>query len=132
MTGFRPGKGGENRAACENIARLANEAAELIGLDVRVNPDEIENTDEYVGEAYGIITEACCDAVRTLAQTEGIFLDPVYVGKAMSGVIDRCRRGVFPKDSTVVFVHTGGTPALFAYRDELVNSGGYEVNVVQA
>ena len=132
VTGFRPSKGGENRAACENIARLANEAAELIGLDVRVAPDEIENTDDYVGEAYGIITEACCDAVRTLAQTEGIFLDPVYVGKAMSGVIDRCRRGVFPKGSTVVFVHTGGTPALFAYRDELVNSGGYEVEVVQA
>lgn len=132
VTGFRPGKGGENRAACEGIARLANEAAELIDLEVRVSPDEIENTDEYVGEAYGIITEACCDAVRTLAQTEGIFLDPVYVGKAMSGVIDRSRRGTFRKESTVVFVHTGGMPALFAYRDEFVRSGEYEVTVVRA
>lgn len=132
VTGFRPSKGGENRAVCANIAQLANEAAERIGLGVRVSPDEIENTDEYTGEAYGIITEACCDAVRTVAQTEGIFLDPVYVGKAMSGVFDRCRRGTFPKDRTVVFVHTGGTPALFAYRDELVTSGGYEVTVVRA
>ncbi|MDP7248610.1 MAG: pyridoxal-phosphate dependent enzyme, partial [Planctomycetota bacterium] len=79
---------------------------------------------------YGIITQACVDAVQLLARTEGILVDPVYVGKALSGLIDFVRQAKFPAGSTVVFVHTGGLPALFAYHQELVEFGGYEDCIV--
>jgi 1-aminocyclopropane-1-carboxylate deaminase/D-cysteine desulfhydrase-like pyridoxal-dependent ACC family enzyme len=57
------------------------------------------------------------DAVHLVARTEGILLDPVYTGKAMAGLLDLVRQGVLERDQTVCFIHTGGTPALFAYRD---------------
>ena len=90
----------------------------------------MENTDAYVGENYGIVTEAGLDALHLLARTEGILLDPVYTGKAMSGVIDRIRTGEIPQGSTVVYVHTGGNPALFAYAPELISYGDYHQNIV--
>ena len=60
-----------------------------------------------------------CACLHLVARTEGILLDPVYTGKAMAALIDHVRRGQIPPASAVVFVHTGGTPALFAYADEL-------------
>jgi 1-aminocyclopropane-1-carboxylate deaminase/D-cysteine desulfhydrase-like pyridoxal-dependent ACC family enzyme len=131
VIGFRPSRWGTNREVCEAVTGMANEAAALIGLPTRLDPDEVENYDDYVGEAYGVVTESGCEAVRVVAQTEGILLDPVYVGKAMAGLIDFVRTGRIGKDKTVVFVHTGGTPALFAYRDELVASGGYQIKILE-
>ena len=58
--------------------------------------------------------------MRLAAVTEGLILDPIYTGKAMAGVIDHARRGVIGKSSTVVFVHTGGLPAMFAFKDEIL------------
>ena len=69
-----------------------------------------------LGEAYGAPTQAMVEAVTLLARLEGLLLDPVYSGKAMAGLIDLVRRGFFAADDTVVFIHTGGLPALFAYR----------------
>ncbi len=69
----------------------------------------------YVGAGYGVETPAMADAVRMLARTEGIFLDPVYTGKAMAGLIDYARAGKLKETGPVVFLHTGGTPALFVY-----------------
>ncbi len=94
---------------------LVDELTRLLGLDWRPHPDDIVVTDEYVGERYGVPTPAGLDAIRLVARTEGILLDPVYTGKAMAGLIDMVRSGQFTPDQTVVFWHTGGQPTLFAY-----------------
>ena len=103
----------------ERLSGAANGAAELLGLDTRVTHSDIQNTDAYIGEAYGYVTPACIDAIRLVAETEGIFLDPVYTGKAMACLIDHIQQGKLGADDTVIFLHTGGTPALFAYHEEL-------------
>lgn len=112
-----PIKWEEDRAM--DIARIGSNAAARIGLDVQLAAEEIENHDEYIGEKYGIVNDACREAVKLLARTEGVILDPVYSGKAFAGLVDQVRRGRFGKDEDVVFVHTGGTPALFAYAEDL-------------
>jgi 1-aminocyclopropane-1-carboxylate deaminase/D-cysteine desulfhydrase-like pyridoxal-dependent ACC family enzyme len=75
--------------------------------------------DEYSGKKYGALTPEACEAIKLLARTEGILLDPVYTGKAMAGLIDMVRLGHFSQDQNVVFIHTGGSLALFRYREEL-------------
>ena len=127
--GFSPSRG-DNARRNAQIAEIANETAALMELDIQLAAGEMENTDAYVGEEYGIVTEAGLDALHLLARTEGILLDPVYTGKAMFGVIDRIRTGEIPAGSTVVYVHTGGNPALFAYAPELIAHGDYRQNVV--
>ena len=102
-----------------DIARIAAAAAARLDLDVRIAPADIENHDEYIGERYGVVTEGAREALRLVAGTEGIILDPVYSAKAMAGLIDHARTGRIAPGQTVVFVHTGGTPALFAYAAEL-------------
>lgn len=94
---------------------LAEELASLLRFDWKPHPDDIVVSDEYVGDRYAVPTPACLDAIRLVARTEGILLDPVYTGKAMAGLVDMVRRGQFGPDQTVVFWHTGGEPALFAY-----------------
>lgn len=96
------------------IEELARETAELLGLDLRITSDDIHVCDQHMGPGYGIPTPACLEAIERVAQTEGIFLDPVYTGKAMAGVIDLIQTGRIRADETVVFVHSGGSPALFA------------------
>ncbi len=105
--------------AIDEVVTLVNEAAKLLALDVAVTPDEVTVYDDYIGQGYGMITDDCIEAIRLVAQTEGIFLDPVYTGKAMAGLIDLIRKGRFTPKDTVVFVHTGGMPAVFAYHQEL-------------
>ena len=73
--------------------------------------------DDYVGPGYSLPTDAMVEAVTMLARTESILLDPVYSGKAMSGLMDLTRKGYFPEGAKVLFLHTGGSPALFAYED---------------
>jgi D-cysteine desulfhydrase family pyridoxal phosphate-dependent enzyme len=99
----------------ERAFRIANEAASLAGLATRVTHDDLVTDQNYIGEGYGIPTEGCIEAIRVLAETEGILLDPVYTAKAMAALIDHVRRKMLSPDSTVVFLHTGGTPALFAH-----------------
>ena len=70
---------------------------------------------EYVGPGYGEPTEGMIEAVRLTARMEGVLLDPVYTGKTMAGLIDLVRQGFFRPTQSVVFWHTGGTPALFPY-----------------
>ena len=103
----------------ERIRIAANSAAAILGLDVAISDNEVRNTDAYVGQGYGMLTPECVEAIRLVAQTEGIFLDPVYSGKAMAGLIDHVRRGRLTSDNTVIFLHTGGTPQLFVYNEEL-------------
>ena len=110
---------------------VANAAAEWMSLETRLAPEEIDNSGAFVGEAYGIPTPAGLEAVHLTARTEGILLDPVYTGKAMSGLIAAVQRGEMARDATVVFVHTGGAPALFAYRPDLVAHGSYPTRIVE-
>jgi D-cysteine desulfhydrase family pyridoxal phosphate-dependent enzyme len=102
-----------------DIARIASAAAARLDLDVRIAPDDVENHDQYIGERYGVVTEGGREALRLLAGAEGIILDPVYSAKAMAGLIDHVRTGRIGEGETVVFLHTGGTPALFAYAADL-------------
>ena len=103
----------------ERIRNAANDAAGILGLDLVINDDDVRNTDDYVGEDYGVLTPECVDALKLMARTEGIFLDPSYTSKALSGLIDHIQKGRISADETVIFLHTGGTPALFAYNEEL-------------
>ena len=104
------------KAVQENsVHTLANQALQLIGTEVQVPADKVVAFDDYVGPGYSLPTDAMVEAVKMLAKTEGILLDPVYSGKAMSGLIDLARKGYFAKGSKVLFLHTGGSPALYAY-----------------
>lgn len=103
----------------QDIARIANATAGLLGLDTRIDADEIESYDDYIGERYGVVTPASREALKLLARTEGIILDPVYSSKALAGLIDHIRADRLGPDDSVLFIHTGGMPALFAYADDL-------------
>ena len=102
-----------------DIVRISNAAAVLLDLDVRLEVDDIESSDDFIGERYGVMSDAGREALKLIARTEGIILDPVYSSKALAGLIDHVRKGRFTKEDTVLFVHTGGMPALFAYADDL-------------
>lgn len=110
--------GGEPEKTARAL-RIANEAAGLIGVPTRVTADDIRTDHGYIGPGYGIPTPGCVEAITLLARCEGIFLDPVYTGKVMAGLIDHVRRGTIDPAETVLFLHTGGAPALFAYADQL-------------
>jgi 1-aminocyclopropane-1-carboxylate deaminase/D-cysteine desulfhydrase-like pyridoxal-dependent ACC family enzyme len=101
------------------ITRAANRVAGLLDFPLEITPDAVDNDEGYVGERYATLTPAGVAALRLLARTEGIFLDPVYTAKALSALIDHVRRGLLTADQQVVFVHTGGVPALFAYSEGL-------------
>jgi 1-aminocyclopropane-1-carboxylate deaminase/D-cysteine desulfhydrase-like pyridoxal-dependent ACC family enzyme len=77
----------------------------------------IEVIDRYIGPGYGLPTAGMLEAVDLTARLEGLVLDPVYTGKTMAGLIDLIRQGRFKKSDIVVFIHTGGVPAIFAYDD---------------
>jgi len=109
----------EKSEAMNVVVDQVTETAKLLALDMTITPDEVAVYDDYIGQGYGIPTEKCVEAIRLMAQTEGIFLDPVYTGKAMAGLIDLVRKGRFTKEDTVLFVHTGGVAADFAYSEEL-------------
>jgi len=99
----------------ERALRIANEAATIAGVSTRLTTDDLVTDQRYIGAGYGIATPECLEAIRLLASTEGILLDPVYTAKAMAGLIDHVRRGELDPDAPVVFLHTGGVPALFAH-----------------
>lgn len=96
-------------------AEIANRTAEWLGLDLRVGPNDVINDSGFVGEAYGIPTPEAVEATRLFARTEGVILDPVYTGKAAAGMIAQISAGAYGSRDTVVFIHTGGTPAIFTW-----------------
>ncbi len=103
------------REAQEKLVwEMVGKTADYLGIAVPVERSEIAVRDEYLGPGYTLPTAAMVEAVKLLAATEGILLDPSYTGKAMAGLIDLARKGVFPAGSKVLFIHTGGWPALFA------------------
>ncbi len=102
-----------------DIARLATATARALDLNLAIAPADFVADEDYAGERYGLLTPEARAAVRLTAETEGILLDPVYTGKAMAGLIDYAKRGAVGAGETVVFVHTGGLPLIFAYAGEL-------------
>lgn len=102
----------------DTIVRLANETSQFIRSDFRFCSDELILDQRFVGEGYGVVGELELEAIRLLAREEGIFLDPVYTGRALGGLLAQIRSGEISSDETVLFWHTGGVPALFAYADQ--------------
>lgn len=103
----------------EKVYKLAVETAEYIGKPGVVAREDIVANCDYVGTGYGVPTESMNEAVLLLARLEGLLFDPVYSGKGLAGMIDLIRKGEFAGASNIVFLHTGGSAALFAYLDQL-------------
>jgi 1-aminocyclopropane-1-carboxylate deaminase/D-cysteine desulfhydrase-like pyridoxal-dependent ACC family enzyme len=98
----------------EHVSELASLASEKLEERIEFTPNEVLANANYCSAGYGVLTEAERAAIRSFATYEGILLDPVYTGRAAAGMIDLIRKGFFKKDETVLFLHTGGQPALFA------------------
>jgi len=99
----------------EQVARIARSTAELIGLGRELRDDEITVLEGWAGDLYGIPVQSTIDAILLTGRLEGMILDPVYEGKSMAGLIDLVQQGEIGKDSTVLYAHLGGQPALNAY-----------------
>jgi D-cysteine desulfhydrase family pyridoxal phosphate-dependent enzyme len=138
---------GSTHAGLQMGARLLASRTKIVGISVSEDKDEIAEVvekigdqvllelgttdlsrelqkvtvfDDYVGKGYAILSSEIVRAIRVVAECEGILLDPVYTGKAMAGLLDLREKGYFQPEANVVFLHTGGTPALFSYRDGIL------------
>jgi L-cysteate sulfo-lyase len=109
---------GDADALAADVRKVAEACARKVGLRRALRDDEVEICRGYAGPGYGIATSGMIEAVKLMATLEGIVLDPVYAGKAMAGLIDLVRSRRFAADETIVFIHTGGMPAMFAYADQ--------------
>ena len=105
----------------QEVAQIANECAEYIALRTQFDWQDIKIVYGYLGGGYAVVGDLEREAIRLMARCEGIILDPVYVGRAFGGLLDLIRKKIFQRGETVLFWHTGGTPALFAYAKELTN-----------
>lgn len=101
------------------VSALATATATHLGLGTVSVADMVEVNDDYLGEGYAQIGDPEREAIQMMAQLEGVLLDPVYTGRAAAGLIDLIRWGAFKRSQNVLFWHTGGSPALFAYNDKL-------------
>lgn len=104
------------------IEKYVRQAARRIGVDCELHSRQVNNSEAFVGPAYGVPSQEGIQALLLLARTEGIFLDPVYSSKSMAGLIDHVERGALGPKDIVLFLHTGGTPALFALKEQLLTA----------
>ena len=102
------------------LANIANEAAKYIGFDAQFTAGDFNVDYGYLGGGYGVASDLERGAIRLLGSREGILLDPVYTGRSMGALVDLIRKRAFRSDETVLFWHTGGAPALFAYAKDLI------------
>jgi D-cysteine desulfhydrase len=103
------------------IGGLVTQTREFLGYPSDLMDGELTIFDDYVGPGYSIPTEEMAEAVRIFARVEGILLDPVYTGKAAAGLLDLIHKGHFKQGEKVLFLHTGGSPGLYAYQDVLLD-----------
>jgi D-cysteine desulfhydrase family pyridoxal phosphate-dependent enzyme len=103
------------------VLTIAQDTVQSLNLGIVVEKEDLIVLDEYIQEGYGVLNKDVAEAVRLMSEKEGIFLDPVYTGKAMVALIDLTKRDFFRKDDNVLFLHTGGTPALFPNKHKLVD-----------
>lgn len=104
-----------------HIEALIDKSLSLLDCHATITDEDLVLYDQYAGNGYGYVTEGKLQAIKLLAETEGMFLDPVYTGTAMACLIDLCKTGYFKREDTVVFLHTGGAAALFPYKVPLKN-----------
>lgn len=102
------------------IANLVNSTAQWLGVEYSIEPEMVRVEDGYLGEGYAKVSNLEREAIRDFAQHEGILLDPVYTGRAAGGLMSLIRRGEIQGDERVLFLHTGGTPAIFVYGEGLI------------
>jgi D-cysteine desulfhydrase len=105
----------------ELVHSLVERTARHLGIREPVPKEAVLCFGDYVGPGYSRPTPEMAEAVRMLARTEAILLDPVYTGKAMAGLLDLARKGYFTKKENVLFLHTGGSPALYAYMKDVLD-----------
>lgn len=108
--------------ASKSVSELVNGSSELLDLDLSIASEDVNVFDDYIKEGYAVLNQDVTNALKLVANNEGIFLDPVYTGKAMVMLIDLIKKGCFKKDENVVFFHTGGLPAIFLYRSQLTEA----------
>ncbi|MHA1585778.1 MAG: D-cysteine desulfhydrase family protein [Candidatus Heimdallarchaeota archaeon] len=111
------GVGDGKEEIIKEVQKIASEFQEEWSLDLAISDTDIVVLEGYYGQGYGDPSKDMIDVVKLIAQLEGIFLDPVYNGKAMVGLIDLISREEIPVDSNVLFLHSGGGPAIFSYAD---------------
>ena len=110
----------EKSAYSERVRTIVMDTVDVLNLNIRVEDEQVRVLDEYLGEGYGIVNREVTESIRLVAEKEGIFLDPVYTGKAMVALVDLVKKGYFRRDENVVFFHTGGTAALFPNKHNLL------------
>ena len=106
----------------KDIARICNDGAKMLDINLEFTHDLINHDNSYVGKKYGATTQEGIKAMKLLANKEGIILDPVYTSKGFAALIDYVRKGIIKKGENVIFMFTGGSPAVFAYNEELANN----------
>ena len=104
----------------ELVYGLVQSTAKHVGVNSDIPREAVVCFDEYVGPGYSLPTPEMAEAARMLARLEGVLIDPVYTGKAMAGLIDLVRKGTFNKDENLLFIHTGGSPALYVYMSDIL------------
>jgi 1-aminocyclopropane-1-carboxylate deaminase/D-cysteine desulfhydrase-like pyridoxal-dependent ACC family enzyme len=109
----------EKSTYTDYVLDIAADTMMSLEMQLEIDRSDIIVFDEYLGEGYGEVNEDVAEAIRLMSVTEGIFLDPVYTGKAMVALIDLVKKGFFDKKDNVVFFHTGGTAALFPNKQKL-------------
>lgn len=103
----------------KDITRICNQGSKMLNIDLEFIPEMINNDNSYVGEKYGLPTKLGIKAMRLLAKKEGIILDPVYTSKGFAALIEYVKKGIIKKNQNVIFLFTGGGPAIFAYNNEI-------------
>jgi 1-aminocyclopropane-1-carboxylate deaminase/D-cysteine desulfhydrase-like pyridoxal-dependent ACC family enzyme len=117
ITGIKIGKYPQSEP--KELLQLIHQTADLLGETIEISEEDVEIHDQYLGEGYGKVSTLEREAIHQFARTEGVLLDPVYTGRAAGGMLDLIRSKVIDPDERVLFWHTGGTPALFAYTSDL-------------
>lgn len=105
----------------QEVKRIVEAVRQTLSLKLDIETEDIVVLDDYLEGGYGVITPRITQVIKLLLQKEGLVLDPVYTAKAMIGLIDLIERGFFRKNDQVLFFHTGGTPALFAYGQQILS-----------
>ena len=104
------------------IDQLTKETTKILELDLTISTDDILVLDQYIGQGYSIPSPEGIESIRLVARTEGVFLDPIYTGKAMAGLTDLIKKRKIGLDKTVIFLHTGGSPSIFSYAPAITSS----------
>jgi D-cysteine desulfhydrase len=107
----------KKEAQSQAVYELSRKLAEKLKLKEAPAFEDVIVFDDYIGDGYSRVTEGMMEAVKLLARTEAILLDPVYTGKTMAGMIDLLHKGYFKDMKNILFIHTGGSTSLFAYTE---------------